>query len=124
MQLPEKDESFLRERGFAWEFQPSGDHGILVIKGLVLASERFDRESTDLMIRVPQGYPVAALDMYYVDPPLRLRTTNAHPIAADHFETHGGRRWQRFSRHLPQSWRPGVDNLRTYFAVILPELRN
>jgi hypothetical protein len=60
--------------------------------------------------------------MYFVDPPLRLRTTGGYPDRADHFENFAGRHWQRFSRHMPE-WRAGLDCLRTYMPLIQRELQ-
>jgi hypothetical protein len=64
---------------------------------------------------------MAKLDMFYVDPPLRLRSTSAYPAAADAFETHADRKWQRFSRHF--AWKAGVDDIRTMLGIIAAELR-
>jgi Prokaryotic E2 family E len=74
------------------------------------------------MIRLPGQYNLAGLDMYYVDPPLRLKN-GEYPKAADSFEAHAGRQWQRFSRHLPIPWRPGIDGLQMFFALIGEELQ-
>ena len=64
-----------------------------------------------MMIRIPDQYNIAALDMFYVSPEVRLKNSNQYPDQAEHFEDHCGRKWQRFSRHLVASWRPGVDGL-------------
>ena len=101
---------------------PNGNEALLVIAGLGVDPAKYDRATVDLLIRVPAGYPMAALDMFYVDPPLRLHS-GGYPPQADHFESHGGRQWQRFSRHLNGTpWRPGVDCLRTFIAPVIHEL--
>lgn len=125
MDLPEDDSDFLQEKELLWELTPDGQAGWLVIKGLNVSGEIYDRTQTDLMIRIPSGYPLAGLDMFYVDPPLKLQS-GGYPPAADHFEEHLGRRWQRFSRHLNSEnamWQGGVDGLRSFFALIVRELR-
>jgi len=67
---------------------------------------------------------MAQLDMWYLDPPLRLKGSSVYPDRADTFEAHGGRNWQRFSRHLPSgAWRAGVDGLPMFFNFIIEELR-
>ena len=123
MQLPENDETCLKDKGFAWTLHEGPGGGFLVLKDFQVSSEKYDREKTDLMIRIPQGYNLAQLDMFYVEPPLRLRETNTYPKAADVFEIHLSRNWQRFSRHLEKPWRAGIDGLQMFFALILPELR-
>jgi len=59
-----------------------------------------------------------------VDPEIKIRSTGLHPDRADVFENCAGRRWQRFSRHLSTTpWRPGVDGLPMFMALISKELR-
>ncbi len=125
MNLPEDDAEHLRDKGLSWELVAEGSGGCLVIKSFSVSVEVYDRSETDLMIQVPQGYPMAGLDMFYVDPPLKLRTGN-YPPAAEVFEDHVGRKWQRFSRHLNDAncpWQGGVDGLRSFLALITRELR-
>ncbi|HJZ90604.1 MAG TPA: E2/UBC family protein [Gemmataceae bacterium] len=122
MDLPEDDEAFLDRKAHRWKLIPGGCGGFLVVKDLAVSTAVFDRDKTDLMIRIPAGYNTAGLDMYYVDPPLRLKN-GTYPQAAEQFEEHVGRRWQRFSRHLASPWRPGLDGLPMFFALILKELQ-
>ena len=124
MNLPEDDEAFLRGKGFDWSLIPDGDGGVLVIKNYAVGAGKYDRAGTDLMIRIPAQYNMAKLDMWYVDPPLRVTGTNQFPNQAATFETHGGRSWQRFSRHLPDgTWRAGIDGLPMFFTFINAELK-
>lgn len=39
-------------------------------------------------------------------------------------ETYLGRSWQRWSRHIGNGWRPGIDDLRSYLAYITTCLRS
>ena len=123
MKLLEEDEAYLNERGYTFELVPNGDGGCLVIKTYTLAPGKYDRDSVDLMVCSPPGYNNAKLDMFYVAPEIRLAATGQHPDRASHFEDHAKRRWQRFSRHLPQ-WRAGIDLLRNYFPLINRELQD
>ena len=120
MRLLEEDEDYLKEKKYAWELLPEGDGACLVIKGFPVSSQVYDRAQTDLMIRIPAQYNNAGLDMFYADPPLRLKASNTFPDRADHFEDHCNRNWQRFSRHFP--WRSGVDGLPTMLAFVHREL--
>lgn len=125
MRLPEHDEEYLQQKGYAWDLladppaSPTG--GLLIIHNYLLDAAVYDRETCDLMIRIPAGYNVAQLDMFYADPEIRLKA-GGYPNRADQFETHGGRRWQRFSRHLAV-WRPGVDTVRTMLSFADRELK-
>lgn len=122
MQLLEEDEEYLRQKGFTWELVPAEKQAYLVIKGYPVAAEIYDRSSTDVMIRIPALYNNAALDMFYCEPPLKLKS-GGYPDRADHFEDHIGRRWQRFSRHFPTPWRAGVDGLATLLTFVHRELQ-
>jgi len=124
MRLLEDDEAYLNDKGHTWQLLPDGAGACLVISEYEVSAEVYNREKTDLMIRIPAQYNIAGLDMFYVSPELRLRATGSYPEAASHFEDHVGRRWQRFSRHLNTTrWRAGVDGLRMFMALIQRELR-
>lgn len=122
MLLPEEDEDYLRQKGFTWELVPAGNEGCLVIRGYPVSPETYDQSWTDVMIRIPAQYNNAALDMFYCEPPLKLKA-GGYPEAADHFETHIGRHWQRFSRHFPNPWRAGVDGIATLLTFVHRELQ-
>jgi len=122
LRLPEADEKYLAAKGISYELLRGGAEVYFIAKDLAVSAERYDRAQTDLMIRIPSGYPNAGLDMFWVDPPLQLRA-GGYPVSADQFENHAGRRWQRFSRHLAAPWRPGVDGIGSFLALVLAELR-
>ena len=123
MQLLEEDEAYLKEKGYNYQLVTDGDVGCLVISGYILASGKYDRDAVDLLICIPKGYNDAKLDNYYVDPPVRLKATGQYPPAADYFEDHAKRKWQRFSRHLPQ-WRAGIDTLQNFLPFVHRELQD
>jgi hypothetical protein len=124
MSIPERDAAFLRERGFDWEAvpDPAGSACVIVHRFPVQAGG-FSPETTDLMVRIPPQYPMTPLDMWYCDPPIRLSINGQFAPASEVMESHLGRRWQRFSRHLNGGWRPGVDSLRSFFTLIQRELQ-
>lgn len=120
--LPEVDSDYLTLKGFQWSLpQP----GYLLFTGIEVSPEKYDKPKVDLLIRIPGGYPTAALDMFYVSPELKLKGGGAPP-ASEVREDHIGRKWQRFSRHMNSGsclWRPGRDSLKTFLALILAELQ-
>jgi len=124
MRLLAEDEEYLDGKGYKWKLIQGNKEAYLVISSFPLKPGVFDRDVTDLMIRIPGGYNMAKLDMFYVDPPLKLSQTKAYPTAADRFPTIAGRTWQQFSRHLPDAaWRPGVHSIATFLVFVRKELR-
>ena len=124
MELPARDVKFLNERGLVWEIFPDPQGAAcLVVKEFNVVAGGFTPATTELMIRIPPQYPMTPLDMWYCNPPVRLAANGQFAVASEVMETHLGRDWQRFSRHLNGGWRPGVDCLRSYFTFIQRELQ-
>lgn len=121
MQLPEDDERYLNDKAFEWEVVSDNAGACLVVRSYPLDAAKYEIAQTDLMVRIPAQYPMANLDMFYVDPPVKLRG-GAYPQAAESFEQHCDRRWQRFSRHLATPWRAGVDGIASFLAIVAREL--
>lgn len=77
---------------------------------------------SDLLLRLSPGYPDVAPEMWWFDPP--IRRPDGQPIAqTDVTEHYLGRTWQRWSRHFDAGqWRPGVDSLQSFLALLSREL--
>ena len=77
---------------------------------------------SDLLLRLPAGYPDAAPDMWWFEP--AVHTADGGQIqATEATEVHLGRTWQRWSRHFqPGQWQSGVDGLESFIALINREL--
>jgi hypothetical protein len=85
----------------------------------------YGQSTTNLLLRLPPGFPDASPDMWWCDPPVRLASSGAFPRGAELMETHLGRTWQRFSRHFqPGQWRSGESGLATFVAVIRRDFAN
>ncbi len=124
MDLPARDVKFLDERGFEWQLHPDPQGAAyVVVRNFDVGAGGFVPALTELMIRIPQQYPMTPLDMWYCDPPVRIAATGQFAAASEVMEAHLGRQWQRFSRHLNGGWRPGIDGLRSFFALIQRELQ-
>ena len=82
----------------------------------------YDRAESDLLVRLPAGFPDVAPDMWWFAPAVRLGD-GAEVQATQVVERHLGREWQRWSRHFqPGQWRSGLDGLESYLALIQREL--
>jgi hypothetical protein len=105
------DLGLLRERHGDIECIDEGTRRLVIARGQELPAH-WNRRSTDILLQVPQGYPLAALDMFWVTPGLAL-ADGRQPQNADQLETYAGRTWQRFSWHYPPGhrWNPATDGL-------------
>ena len=111
----ETDLATLEERRFLLQRYPQPDGWLfLVVEGYPLPAG-YNRERTRLLIKIPPLYPLAQLDMFWMDPDLRLQ--NGTLPANTCQESLIGTTWLRFSWH-PTAWRPGRDTLLTFLGFI------
>lgn len=105
------DLALLRERCGGVECIDDGPRRLVIARGQELPAH-WNRRNTDILLQVPQGYPLAALDMFWVTPGLAL-ADGRQPQNADQLETYAGRTWQRFSWHYPPGhrWNPATDGI-------------
>lgn len=132
--LPEEDQEFLARKGFRFELfedkQPDGTArravhfpefeftGNLRPDGATESSK-----SCGLLVLVPKGYATTQLDSFYTAPVLK-RQDGTFPDRAHSTETHFGRTWQFWSRHLTkEEWRIGVDGFETYLQYVRGEFK-
>lgn len=119
--LAEDDERFLAESGWSFATTAEGDLINLVIAKYQLPSGYAIGE-TDLLLRLPAGFPDARPDMFWVAPAATYGN-GGMPPGSEQREDYLGRSWQRWSRHLTdRDWRPGVDNLRSYLRFVRTNL--
>ena len=116
--LPEEDVDYLEELGLSWETLVEGCVQWLMLHAVSLPEGYITRE-VSVAIRIPPGYPVAALDMAYFHPFLARRDGRAIP-QANVVQQLDGKRWQRWSRHrtTQNQWQPGIDNVKSHLALI------
>lgn len=115
--LPDNDIAYLHSRGLKFEANLEGNMISLVIFGVELPSG-YQPQTVDLLLRLPLQFPQAPPDMFWTAPVVAYDGRGVPP-ATQVREMHMGRSWQRWSRHFGTShWRPGVDDLRSYMALI------
>lgn len=77
----------------------------------------YSHHSTQLLVKLPPGFPDAAPDMFWASP--QIKTSAGGVPQGTSFESLLGQQWQRFSWHLtPGSWRPGISTLRDFMRCI------
>jgi Prokaryotic E2 family E len=114
--LPTDDVAFLEAKGHAYKVTAEGGFTCLVIQDYLLPPG-YRPERSDLLLRLPGGWPDAAPDMFWMDPPVTYLDGRS-PLQTQRSEQYLGRTWQRFSRHLPGgAWRAG-DGLETWINKI------
>lgn len=121
MALLPNDKEFLNSHGYNYEVHELQNETLLVINDYQL-SPTFDQEKTKVLIRIPVGYPLAPLDMFWTNPYTKLKVNGSYPPCADYFgDSFLEGSWQRFSRHYP--WKQGY-SLATHLNVVKETLVN
>lgn len=97
-------------------------HGV-IISDYLLPDDIYTTEKTDLMVIVPNGYPMSSMDMFYCNPGLARKDGRA--IIAVGQEQHFDRSWLKWSRHYDpdDKWVPGVHNIITHLEFVKNQLR-
>lgn len=116
-----EDRDFLAKRFPGFSLTVEAGMACVVLPTFLLPAG-LTQPCSDLLLRLAPGYPDVAPDMWWFDPAV-LRP-DGRPIPQTQVtETHLGRTWQRWSRHLgPDHWRAGVDSLESYVALVDREL--
>jgi hypothetical protein len=118
--LPE-DCRCLEDRGLGYEASSEAGMICVVIKSWRLPAG-YDRAESDLLVRLPSGFPDVAPDMWWFAPAVKL-ASGATVQATELVESYLGQEWQRWSRHFQGGqWRSGLDGLESYLALIQREL--
>lgn len=125
MFLPEFDTDYLLEKGYQFEEKIDTNRNGLIIRNWVLPSGKFNFQTSDLLILIPNGYPEVRPDMWYFNPALLLASSNRPARQTQANINFEGKIWQRWSRHFPANeWRSGVDGIHTYLKKIEVALGN
>ena len=121
MSLPQIDVAYLGERGFEYEIVSEAGMTCIVMPHWLLPGG-FDRDESNLLVRLSPGYPDVPPDMWWFSPPVHLADGRELP-ATNVVERHLGRSWQRWSRHFSGGqWQSGVDGLESFLALIRQNL--
>lgn len=116
MVLRPTDQAVLDELDRPYEVGSDGAFVTIVVSAFQLP-RGIQPEQSDLLLRLPPGFPDAAPDMFWLEPAVSgpdgvvIAGTESREVYLD-------RTWQRWSRHIAGQWRPGIDNLGTYLAYI------
>lgn len=121
MCLPEPELIHLRDRGGKFDVTTEANMTCVLLHSYALP-KGYDREASDLLLRLNPGFPDVQPDMWWFHPAVN-RADGVEIPQTNATEHYLGRAWQRWSRHLqPGQWRPGIDTLQSFLAAIRADL--
>ena len=115
--LPRRCSKYLTDKGIAFSELSENSSAAVIIESWNLPAGKYDHEEVSVLLLVPDGYPDAAPDMFYVHPWIRLLGATDWPRAAAVSYSFRGSNWQRWSRHW-SDWRPGIDGIQTWLLKV------
>lgn len=118
--IPQEDTDFLASKEYSFEVLTEGGNTHVIIKDFPFPSQFYSVEKAELLVKIPSGYPVTPLDMFWTNPIISF-VNGTPPPATTERETLHGKEWQRWSRHY--DWRVGIDSLKTHISAIRNELK-
>ena len=119
--LPADDRAYLADRFPGFSETVEGGMLCVVLPGFPLP-DGLTPDRADLLLRLAPGYPEVQPDMWWFEP-AALRADGKAIPATRVTEHYFGKQWQRWSRHLePHQWRPGVDSIQTFLALVKKDL--
>lgn len=119
--LPADELKHLEDLGLDYSVEEERGMVCVVVSDFALPSG-YNRELTDLLLRLPKGFPDIPPDMWWMAPEV-LYLDGGTPPATELREEYLGSVWQRWSRHFGTTpWRPGRDSLRSYLQLIRTDL--
>jgi hypothetical protein len=119
--LPAADVEVLKARKLKAKARLVGNEIHLVIVDYPVPAG-YDHGETDLLLRLPRQWPDGVPDMFWTAPHLKIAANGAWPNASGHLMDIDGRKWQRWSRHYRDRWRPGVDGLENLLVIVNREM--
>lgn len=110
------DEGALDDGGYVYDVVADGGFVTVVLKDVAMPVG-IDPPTSSILLRLPPGFPDAAPDMFWLDPPVKGPGGRVIP-GTESMQSFLDRTWQRWSRHIQHQWRPGVDSLGTYLSYV------
>lgn len=121
--LPRRCRQYLANKQFSFCEPSASGVAAVIIDPWQLPPGKYDHEQVALLLLLPDGYPDAAPDMFYVHPWIRVQGSPNWPNAAAVSHSFLDRDWQRWSRHW-SDWRPGIDGIQTWLLKVRHALEN
>lgn len=118
--LPKRDQEYLKTKGLQYSEIRDGNRNGLVILNYPLPEGKFNGNSTNLLILIPQGYNDTHPDMFFCKPNVTFAFGKGSPAQTDGVVAFNNIQWQQWSRHLNtgNDWRPGIDGIESYLQKV------
>lgn len=108
--------------GYEVELVEGGLQVPVIIKSVILPTGVFAIPATDMLFLADAQYPLAALDMFWVELEA-VRADGGVPANADQIEQYASRAWRRYSWHRNGAWNPNSNGLLDHFEFAMDRLR-
>ena len=115
--LPRRCHKYLMDKGVAFSEASDNLTAAVIIDPWKLPPRKYDRDQVSLLLLLPNGYPDAAPDMFYLHPWIKIRGSSEWPRGSSVSHKFLGTDWQRWSRHW-SDWRPGIDGIQTWLLKV------
>ena len=128
--LPEDDVQYLSGKHPNSIVRQVGSELHVILKDFTFPAY-YSPQVSDLLLRLPVGYPNASPDMFWTRPSIKL-VSGVWPKACMHHEVPGSGlgsevyeniAWQRWSRHFQGGWIVGRHGLQFFVGTIIQELK-
>ncbi|RIV68686.1 E2/UBC family protein [Flagellimonas aequoris] len=123
--LPQKDREYLAEKGFKYREVIEGKVKCLIIEEYSLPEGKYNVETVNLLVKIPNGYNDTPPDMFFCYPHLKFSNTNVDPPATGGRFSFDEKSWQQWSRHsnVGNDWRPGIDGISSHLQKVNAALK-
>jgi hypothetical protein len=122
--LPAADRKYLETKGYTFrEINDGATSGLIIDNFELTPVGKYSVDKSSLLIVLPQGYPDVPPDMFYFNPKVLMKHTNAYPPLTNGEPMFFQIKWQQWSRHAPANeWRAFKDGIHTYLQRVFKAL--
>lgn len=110
------DAEVLDDLGLDYDVETEDRHTCIILSNFPLPTG-LAPDTTDLLIRLPPGFPDVAPDMFWCAERIMNAPSGTQPPQTQVQQLICRRQWWRWSRHLNGNWKP-TDDLRTFLKYI------
>lgn len=117
-------QEFSKKFGLACTVKEEAGKTYAIVESLGVNAGKFNIPTTDLLFIASEQYPIAAMDMFWVDERLTLCNGTLAPASEEVTEMLG-KRWRRFSRHRgpgSPAWDPNQNGIEQQYLLAAIDL--